>query len=222
MQTGRIGPRREIWAGWQLLLFWPAYGAAFYALEWVIPQRVYQPMYHPLDEQIPFVELFVIPYVFWYVYMVGSVAVPFFRDKGAYRRVMGYYILVFTVSTLVFALYPTCQNFRPAAMPRDNALTRIMAVLYAADTSTNVCPSLHVSGAIGAALGFLDLQHFRSKKWKMVHITIAGLICLSTVFVRQHSVVDVFWGLVLSAGAWAVVYLPKKSGIKNRDFVTSV
>lgn len=200
---------------WKLLLFWPAYGLAFYGLEWVLPRDHYQPMYHPLDEAIPFCEWFVIPYVFWYIYMVGSVAYTIFRDVGAYRRMMHFYMIVFGVSTLVFFLFPTCQNFRPASFPRDNGLSRTMGLLYTMDTNTNVCPSLHVSGAIGAALGFTDTERFSTRGWKWSNGVIAGLICVSTVFVKQHSVIDVFWGLVLSLAAWCIVYPRHAAGVNG-------
>ena len=206
IRISRTRPCRREYAHWVLLLFWPVYGLAFYTLEWVFPQEYYHPMYHPLDDMIPFNEWFVIPYVFWYVYMVGSVAYTFFRDPGAFKRMMYFYMIVFGVSTVVFFLYPTCQNFRPAAFPRDNVLTRIMGMLYSMDTNTNVCPSLHVSGAIGAALGFGDTKRFSTRGWKLVNLLIAASICASTVFVKQHSVVDVFWGLVLSWAAWRIVY----------------
>ena len=73
--------RRRESASWRLLLFWPVYGLAFFALEWLIPREYYRPMYHPVDDLIPFNEWFVNPYVFWYIYMVGSVAYTLFRDS---------------------------------------------------------------------------------------------------------------------------------------------
>ena len=198
--------RRPEYSHWKLLLFWPVYGACFFGLEWLLPRTDYQPMYHPLDDMIPFLEVFVIPYVFWYVYMVGAVAYTFFRDARAFRRMMWFFMIVFGVSTLVFFLYPTRQDFRPGTFPRDNLLTRVMDFLYSIDTNTNVCPSLHVSGAIGAALGFVETERFSSRGWKLVNLLIAGSICLSTVFVRQHSVIDVFWGLALSWVAWVLAF----------------
>ena len=199
-------PRRRDFEYWKLMLFWPVYGVVFYMLEWVFPQDYYRPMYHPLDSLIPFHEWFVIPYVFWYIYMAGSVAYTFFRDKAAFRQMMHFYMIVFGVSTVVFFLYPTCQNFRPAVFPRDNILTRTMGLLYSMDTNTNVCPSLHVSGAIGAALGFVATKRFSTRGWKIINTLLAGSICLSTVFVKQHSVIDVFWGLVLSYAAWKLAF----------------
>lgn len=210
----RLSRRRKehrVQATWKLLLFWPVYGLTFYLLEWVLPRGYYHPMYHPLDSQIPFLEIFVLPYVIWYFYMAASVAYTLFRDTGAFCRMMAFYMIVFSVSTLVFFLYPTRQDLRPAVFQRDNGLTRLMGLLYQLDTNTNVCPSLHVSGAIGAALGFLDTKAFSTKGWKWFHGTLAFVISISTVFVKQHSVIDVFWGYVLSIWAWYMVYqLPKR------------
>lgn len=202
LRSGAVSRRSD----WALLLFWPLYGLAFFALERLVPGRQYHIMFHPMDNLIPFCELFVIPYVLWYFFIAASVIYPLFRDRGAFRRVMYYYMIVFSVSVAVFALYPTAQNLRPAAFPRDNVLSRIMGLLYTLDTNTNVCPSLHVSGAIGAALGLRDTKFFSTPPWKWVLGITAGLICLSTVFLKQHSVWDLFWGLVLSGFARLLVY----------------
>ena len=55
----------------------------------------------------------------------------------------------------MFALYPTCQNLRPEVFARDNVLTRLMAWFYTCDTSTNVCPSLHVCGFLFSGYAWL-------------------------------------------------------------------
>lgn len=199
-----------------LLLFWPIYGFLFYTLEWLLPVRHYIPMHHPLDDLIPFNELFVIPYVFWYAYMFFGVLYTCFRDTEAFRKLSQYFILTFGGSIIIFLLYPTCQNFRPETMPRDNILTQIMAYLYAHDTNTNVCPSLHVVGSIGIAIGLNHTKRFGTRTWQMVNTVCAFLISMSTVFVRQHSILDVVWGVAYSFAAWMIVYRnPKKLKIAS-------
>lgn len=191
----------------KLLLFWPLFGLFFYTLEWVAPRDGFHVMWCPLDEKIPFQELFLIPYVYWYVQMVGAHAYTFFADSEAFRRLMYHIILTFGVSCAVFVVYPTCQELRPESFERDNALTRFMGWFYEnMDTNTNVCPSLHVCGTIAAARALCDTQRFRGRGWKVFHWASAALVCLSTVFLKQHSVIDVVWGLVLSAVALWLVY----------------
>ncbi len=79
----------------RLALFWPVFGGLFYALEWLVPARSYHIMYHPLDSLIPFCEWFMIPYLFWFVFMVGGYVYTFFAEPQAFRRMM-----VFTIAKI--------------------------------------------------------------------------------------------------------------------------
>ena len=186
--------------------FWLLFGASFYALEWLVPARKYHVMYHPIDKLIPFCELFLIPYLFWFVFMVGAYFYTFFADPGAFRRMMMFTILTYGGGLLMFILYPTCQNLRPVVFERDNLLTQTMAWFYTCDTSTNVCPSLHVCGSMAAAFGFADTRRFSTKAWKTTIYIIALTICASTVFVKQHSIIDTVFGFMFCGYAWLLVY----------------
>ncbi len=195
----------------KLLLLWPAYFIAFFVTERLLPRSFYHPMHSALDDLIPFHEGFLIPYVFWYIYMIGSILYTLLRDTRAFRRQGWFMIFTFTTASVVYLIYPTCQQLRPQTFPRDNALTQIVRLLYWVDTPTNVCPSLHVCGAIGCALGLCDTKRFSSVLWKAVYAGITCLIILSTMFLKQHSSVDVFWALILSAVAYWLAYrLPNR------------
>ena len=198
--------RREIRENLALAAFWPVFGLCFYALEWLVPGRMYHVMYHPVDDWIPFCELFVIPYLFWFVFMVGGYVYTFFANPRAFRRMMLFTILTYGGGLLMFALYPTCQELRPEVFARDNILTRTMAWFYTRDTSTNVCPSLHVCGSVAAALGLLDTKRFSSPRRRRAVMATALTICVSTVFVKQHSILDMVWGFLFCAAAWRLVY----------------
>ena len=63
-----------------------------------------------------------------------------------------------------------------------------------------------VAWAIGAALGFVATKRFSTRGWKTINALTAGAICLSTVFVRQHSVIDVFTALALCALCYPLVF----------------
>jgi len=189
-----------------LAMFWAVFGFAFYALEWLVPGRQYHAMYHPIDDLIPFCELFLIPYLFWFVFMLFAYFYTLFADPRAFRRLMLFTILTYGGGLLMFMIYPTCQNLRPVVFERDNLLTQLMAWFYTTDTSTNVCPSLHVCGALGAAIGLTDTKRFSSHRWKRVLWVTALTICASTVFVKQHSIIDTVFGFIFSGYAWLLVY----------------
>ena len=202
--------------------FWPFFGLCFYALEWLVPGRVYHVMYHPVDDLIPFCELFLIPYLFWFVFMVFSYVYTFFADGAAFRRMMGFTILTYGGGLLMFVLYPTCQNLRPEVFQRDNVLTQLMAWFYTTDTSTNVCPSLHVCGSLAAAFGLVDTKRFSTPARRRTVLAIALTICISTVFVKQHSIIDTVCGLIFSGFAWLAIYgrpanarLPRLIGLQE-------
>ena len=113
----------------------------------------------------------------------------------------------------VWFLLPSCQDLRPIIMPRDNLFTRWISVLYAIDTNANVFPSGHVVGSVGVALAVWDSAALRNRKAVRWGVTIlAALICLSTLLVKQHTVLDVLGGLVLSLIAGIFVYRAKKNG----------
>lgn len=199
--------RRKEWGrNLSYAAFWPLFGLCFYALEWLVPGRVYHVMYHPADSLIPFCELFVIPYLFWFPFMIFAYVYAFFTDAGAFRRMMRFTALTYGGGLLMFILFPTCQNLRPQVFPRDNFLTAVMAWFYTCDTSTNVCPSLHVCGSLAAAFGLLDTRRFSTPGWRRAIWATALTICASTVFVKQHSILDTVCGFLFSGYAWLLVY----------------
>ena len=67
-----------------------------------------------------------------------------------------------------------------------------MARFYAFDTNTNVCPSIHVIGAVACLAAGWHSRRFGTPLWRAVFTVITVLICLSTVFLKQHSAPDVF------------------------------
>lgn len=204
---------RHLW----LLLFWPVFGILFAMVEKDVFNPVYTPVWCPLDDRIPFCEWFLIPYLFWFVFLVGMHLYLLLFDVPAFRRFMYYIMITYGVTMAIYLIYPTCQELRPAEFARDNFLTRFMAAFYAFDTNTNVCPSIHVEGSIAVALAAWDTPRFQTPLWRTVFLGTALLISVATVFVKQHSVLDVFWALVLCAAAWVVVYGIPDAKAKRRS-----
>lgn len=190
-----------------LLLFWPIFGLFFMSVEQLIPRDYYTPIWCALDDLIPFCELFLIPYLFWFVFLVGMHLYLLLFDTKAFRKFMYFIIITYGVTMAVYLIWPTCQELRPAEFQRDNFLTRFMAGFYQFDTNTNVCPSLHVVGSMAVAFAAWDTPRFRKIGWKIAFMAVALLISVATVFVKQHSVLDVFWAMVLCVAAYAAVYV---------------
>lgn len=173
-------------------------------LSW--PGRVYTAVWCPIDDLIPFCEWFVIPYLFWFVYLIGMMAYGFFFDVENFVRMMKYVILTYCAAMAVYLVFPTMQLLRPAAFPRDNVLTDIVALIYAFDTNTNVCPSIHVLGSFAAMYAGWNSRHFSSKTWRVIFAVLCALICVSTLFMKQHSAMDVLAALPIALAAYPIAF----------------
>lgn len=186
----------------KLLLFWPIFGLCFAGVERFLLRASYTPMYCPLDDKIPFCEWFLIPYLFWFLFLAGIHLYTLLFDIPAFRRLMWFLIVSHSITVLVFLLFPNCQELRPAQFQRDNVLTRFMAGFYRFDTNTNVCPSLHVIGSVAVVCGAWRSRHFASAGWRIAFSLAALLISVSTVFLKQHSALDVLCAIPVCAVSW--------------------
>ena len=168
----------------------------------------YHNMHHFLDDKIPFNEFFAIPYFLWFFY-IGYVLVKLsIKSKSDFIKAFTYIFGGMTIGLVIFLIYPTTQGLRPEIMPRDNVLTELVHFLHRIDTPTNVCPSLHVYDSVGACIAVMLAKDCFNyvEKYAAVFLTIS--ISLSTLFIKQHSVIDVFWGLVMSVVMYFIIYLP--------------
>lgn len=193
------------------LLYWPAFGLAFWILERLWVGRTYHVIHCALDDKIPFCEAFLIPYLLWFVFLTGMVVYTFFRDAEAFRGLMKFIILSYTVSLMIYILFPSCQQLRPSAFPRDNVLTRAVAGFYAYDTSTNVCPSLHVIGSWAVASAAWRSRKLSTPGWRFAFCATAALISVSTVFLKQHSAWDLLMAVVVCLLTEHLTYAPRRA-----------
>ena len=200
----------------RLLLYCPIFGLLFLFLERLQPQRNYYPVYCGLDDIIPFCEWALIPYLFWFVFLIGTLVYTFFVDVPAFRRMMYFVIVTYTITVLFYLFFPTCQNLRPEAFVRNNLLTRFIELFYSFDTNTNVCPSLHVIGSVAAMFGLWDCKALQSVGWKIAATSIAVCISLSTVFMKQHSIMDVLAALPVCFFGWWIAYKILPNNKTNR------
>lgn len=200
--------RRLPWRELKYAAWLPVFLILFVLIEH-LPLSAYHATQLPLDDLIPFREEFALFYVLWYPFMVVIGVYLLFRDPPAFRRYMAFLAVTFFASEIIWLLYPNGQDLRPAVLPRQNFLTALMEALYRIDTNTDVLPSVHVLGAIGGALGVWDSQT-ATPLLRRISAVLAFLICLSTLFVKQHSILDVVAALVVAAAAFALVYpLPR-------------
>lgn len=164
-----------------------------------------------IDQYIPFNEYFVIPYVLWFVFMVLGFAYFVFIDQSGVKRTYFYLFLGMSSSLLIYALIPTGQNLR-VQLYNDNIFQCLVSFIYSVDSSTNVCPSIHVYDSVMMCVSLLKSRKIKQHTWLcFLIIVLAILICMSTVMIKQHAFMDIVWALVLanviySIGKWKFDY----------------
>ena len=158
------------------------------------------------DAVIPFHESFVIPYYYWFVFL----ALPAFYfglwEPRAFRDFQWAIILTYSVTMIIYIIWPTKQDLRTDSFPRDNFLTDIAKNLYNFDTNTNVCPSIHVLGSLAVMFAGLHNITLRGWGWKLFFILSTVWISMSTVFLKQHSLVDVIAALGVGFVCYAIQF----------------
>ncbi len=194
-------------------LYLPLYLIAFFALEHIVsPDSDYTLVECRLDNYIPFCEVFVIPYFLWFLYIAVTVLYFFFTNKRDFFRVCLFLFTGMTICLTIYAIWPNGHTLRPDldALGRDNLFLRILHGLYTTDTATNVCPSIHTLNSIGACLAIFHSDALRQKKGvRTGALILTVLICMSTVLLKQHSILDVFAAIVLSLPLYLISYRPK-------------
>ena len=192
-----------------LLIYMVIYLAWFSWLEKTNVKN-YQVIHVTLDDYIPFCEIFVIPYLLWFLYVAAVVVYLFFKNKQDYFKVCTFLFTGMTVFLIVSSLWPNGPHLRLAVLPRDNIFTQLVSMLWKTDTPTNLWPSIHVFNSMGAHLAVMHSRELASSKWgkhiKIISGILAVSIILSTVFIKQHSLFDVATGILMGSVMYVVVY----------------
>ena len=188
------------------LLFWPIFGLRYLIIENLNPVRGPHLIHCPLDDVIPFHELFLIPYALWFVGIIGMHLYTMVYDIPAFKKYTKFLIISMATSTAIFILYPSYQQLRPDVFPRDNLLTDIVRLIYLVDTNTNIFPSEHAIGALAVFGVSLHTKGLHSPLKTTLIGIMTVLICLSTVFLKQHSILDVVAALPICIIAYVVCY----------------
>ena len=213
------------------LLYWIFYGIGFAIVERVYP-TVESCKYHmwcDLDAYIPFLEIFVIPYLLWFVFLVVTHIYTLLYDVELYKKLIKYIIITYTMSLVIFFLFPNAfanpsgASLRPdvETLGRNNILIDFMKYFWAnVDTPTNVCPSLHVIGTMACMFTVLHSERLKNKIFKACIVLVSISICVSTIFLRQHSILDVVAAVPICIIAEIICFAPHLLPFKKKAKAT--
>ena len=198
----------------KLLGGWIVYFVLYFLTENLIPAERCHLVHSALDDAIPFLEGFFIPYCFWFALIVITLVWFLLYDVESFKRVQVFIMITQAVAMIVYIVWPSVQDLRPTVFPRDNFLTHLAAFIYSVDTPTGVCPSLHVAYSLGMASCWCKCKK-ASPWWKAFVVVATVVISIATAFVKQHSVIDIAAAIPLGVLAevltFYVIYPKRKA-----------
>jgi membrane-associated phospholipid phosphatase len=124
-----------------------------------------------------------------------------------------------TVCLIIYTIWPNGHQLRVDidSLGRSNIFIDALAKIYSMDTATNVFPSIHVFNSVGAFIAIHRNERLQSIKWlQWFTFILTVLICMSTVYLKQHSVLDIIGALILNLIMYVIVYVPEWGKIPNK------
>ena len=146
-----------------------------------------------LDRAIPFVPIFVAPYLSFFLLLLLPLWLAAER-RQLYDLAFGFATIV-ALSGVVFLFWPTAIPY-----PDADALTRMVVAM---DRDRNAFPSLHASLAVYCTLSAWRL--LRTTRARVALLLWAGLIVVSPLLIKRHLAIDLLGGAVLGCAVAAAL-----------------
>ncbi len=200
-----------------VFIYGPIYLIWFYLIEQAVTKH-YHIIHSPLDDLIPFCEYFVIPYYIWFFYVLSVFLFIFFKSREEFYKLAAILITGMTLFLIISSIFPNGQNLRPTTFENNNIFTQLVAYTYSIDTPTNILPSIHVYNSICCHIAIVKCHFLQDKPWVIrLSFIISSLIVLSTVFIKQHSIIDGFLAILLVSVLYYLIYVffPKRKTSMN-------
>ena len=163
-----------------------------------MPGRVLHKPELALDRMLPVQPVWALIYGVLYLFLI---VLPVFvvRQPEQIRRTVLAYLMVWLTAYAIFLSWPTVAP-RPAAVIGNGFIAWGLRFLYDADPPYNCFPSLHVAHSFVSAWTCIRV-HRGVGRFAML---CASLVGLSTLFTKQHYVLDVVAGIALAYAAYVV------------------
>lgn len=200
------------------LLYLAIYMPWFNWLEANVPSMDPTPVYWFVDDLIPFCEWFIIPYYLWFAYIAAGHVFLFFSSRVDFVRMCTFLYTGMTICLIIYTVWPNCQELRVDydTLGRTNILIDTVAQLQSFDSADNVFPSIHCFNSIGMHIALAKSQHLGKYRNLIVgaSFVLVVLIIISTVCLKQHSILDFFGAAVLAVPMYLLAYKTKMKWLK--------
>ena len=180
--------------------------------------KLFQNNYHLLESKIdlyiPFIPYFVYFYIIWYLAIILIPYLLYLKDKLMFYKYYLSYILTIIISGIIYIIYPT-KILRPNIIT-NNIYTFLVKTIYKLDNPPiNLLPSMHCSFCFLFIFSTL-LNKNIEKKYRLIILILSILIILSTVFIKQHLIIDIIASFIVSSLTFILIKYTKLNQILIR------
>lgn len=208
---------------WIVPVYFICYLSVFAFVEGRTDTRIHI-LYSEIDSYIPFCEYFIIPYFLWF-FFIGAVVIYFMffnKNRAEYWALIINLGIGMTLFLLISLTFPNGHALRPIYIARDNIFIQMTKYLYSMDTSTNIFPSIHVYNSVAAHLAIINCEGLQKCRFlKLASLVLTVSIVLSTMFLKQHTIIDVLGALILNCICYLIIYRPRlmsqKAAVYTRE-----
>lgn len=156
-----------------------------------------------IDSLIPFIPYFIYFYIFWYVMLFIVPYLLYKSDEEFFKRYFVSTFISITVAGLIYTFFPT--SIVRASINGSGITNFIVKFIYLIDTPVMNCfPSMHCIISFLFIFSVIGCRNL-SNKYKWVISILSCLIVISTLLVKQHVVVDVISGFIISSFVYFIV-----------------
>lgn len=205
----KLMERKKLIAG--ILLYWCFYLCAFFFVEKTVREPVL--MVHCfLDDRIPYCRYMLVFYLLWFPFIAFTILYyVLFESEDKVKVLMRQLAVPMTLTLVWYLLVPNGTDVRSQAVLGTDAFSVIMELLWKTDPPTNVCPSIHVFVTL-LLNHAMHTTSARNRVLETVSTVLSIGICASTLFLKQHSVIDVLAGIAV---AETVLFISGKMKTEN-------
>lgn len=188
------------WMHNKIKRFWPLITMLIFPVLGMIYAKVNRPtgrvfsLMTDIDYAIPFVKYFVLPYSIWIFYIYVCLVYFFIKDPRIYFRSLLTYTVCAIICYMIYSVFQTTVP-RPT-LYGDDVFTKLMRFVYNRDQPFNCFPSIHCFSSY-LMMKALHSSSFKNWKNRFFIYGMSSLIILSTLFVKQHAIMDVLSAFLL-------------------------
>ena len=165
-----------------------------------------------IDDKIPFIGFFVIFYIYSYIFWICGPAAVSLTGKDNFKKFCKAMTASYLMGFVFFVFMPTyidrvAENVYFYAN-RPGVIGWMLRFAYDNDGGNigyNLFPSYHCLISACCYLGVRKRPEI-SKAFKVYSFVMTVLICMSTVFIKQHYFLDIIGGLAVPAICFAIFY----------------